>query len=283
MNSLYLTLDKTNIPVKKIRFPAGETLIRIEMPESFVFYDGRVNANIDFNFKDNGDIFDLMLLVDAIRREIYFPVTLTLTMPYLPYARQDRVMSKGESLSVKVLADLINSLNFSKVFCKDIHSGVGVALINNLVNIPQDVCAQKLGYELSRIKDKVVLIAPDAGSLKKTEAFAKRFKIENVLCATKDRNVLTGEITGIIIPELVHEEFPEDTVFVVLDDICDGGKTFIELAKHIRQYANNNLYLYVTHGIFSKGTAELEKYYNHIYVSNLMNDNIIDTMFIKEI
>lgn len=47
---------------------------------------------------------------------------------------------------------------------------------------------------------------------------------------------------------------------LVMDDICDGGATFISLAKEIKAhelYNDQELWLYVTHGIFSKGKQTL--------------------------
>ncbi len=64
---------------------------------------------------------------------------------------------------------------------------------------------------------------------------------------------------------------------VVVDDICDGGATFIALAQVIKvAQPDTTIDLYVTHGIFSKGVDELLKYYGTIYTSNLMNNEVAD-------
>ena len=61
----------------------------------------------------------------------------------------------------------------------------------------------------------------------------------------------------------------ESSNCLVLDDICDGGRTFIELAK-ATSGIQFDLQLAVTHGIFSKGREELNKYYSKIHVLNNM-------------
>jgi ribose-phosphate pyrophosphokinase len=62
---------------------------------------------------------------------------------------------------------------------------------------------------------------------------------------------------------------------VIVDDICDGGRTFTEIAKAIRtQVPNARIYLVVTHGIFSAGFEELEKYFERIYTTNSYKDTI---------
>ena len=61
--------------------------------------------------------------------------------------------------------------------------------------------------------------------------------------------------------------------YVIIDDICDGGRTFNELAKSIKlQRADAKIYLVVTHGIFSAGFKELTKYFEHIYTTNSHRD-----------
>jgi ribose-phosphate pyrophosphokinase len=63
--------------------------------------------------------------------------------------------------------------------------------------------------------------------------------------------------------------------YVIVDDICDGGRTFIELAKVIiAQNQEAKIYLVVTHGIFSAGFSELTNYFDGIYTTNSCQDII---------
>ncbi|HCW17254.1 MAG TPA: phosphoribosylpyrophosphate synthetase, partial [Achromobacter sp.] len=54
---------------------------------------------------------------------------------------------------------------------------------------------------------------------------------------------------------------------LVVDDICDGGRTFLELASALRDTTRQPVYLYVTHGIFSKGLGELNARYAGIFTA----------------
>lgn len=254
-------------PVNAIfdRFPAGETLVRIEDEQTYHTTNNNLYAQITLNFKSNGDLIDLALLVDAVRRK-YRSTHLVLNLPYLPYARQDRVCNPGESLSIKVICDFINSLNFDRVYCNDIHSEVGVALLNNLSHIDLINSAAALGKIFHDELDDVVLVSPDAGANKKVLNFAKHYKFPNVVRADKKRNVLTGEI----IETIVYSEHVGNKDFLILDDLCDGGFTFIQLAKELRKLTTGKIYLYVTHGIFSKGAGVFEGVIDGIYTANLM-------------
>ena len=243
------------------QFPGGETFLKvpdIDMPDFF---------SITLHFQGNNDLFNLALLVDAVRREYGNTPRIHLCMPYLPYARQDRVCNPGESLSVKVVADFINGLKLASVRCDDIHSGVGESLLDNLNHFSLTTCFY--GVVSAFHRDETVLVSPDAGANKKVLELAKTYGYQHVARADKTRDVLTGFITG----TAVYSEHVGDKDFLIVDDICDGGRTFIELAKELKKLTRGNVYLYVTHGIFSAGYEVFTGLIDHIYVSNLMNEN----------
>lgn len=265
-----LFIKGTEVPVLFERFPAGETLVRIGETGWSSNY-GAVNAVIEFKFKSNDDLINLLLLTDAIRRRWPLPDTsIELYLPYLPYARQDRVCNPGESLSVKVIADLINSQGYSRVTCKDLHSDVSAALIQRLDHIEifdkKDVtgCA----HWIAKFCDNAILVSPDAGSNKKVFNFAKVHGFRDVVRADKIRNVATGEI----LETKVFSEHVGNRDFLIMDDICDGGRTFVELAKALRPLTTGKIYLYVTHGLFTKGYDELKQHFDRIYTANLMGE-----------
>jgi ribose-phosphate pyrophosphokinase len=167
---------------------------------------------------------------------------------------------------VKVIANLINSCKFSQVVIYDPHSDVTPALIDNVWVISQAVCLYDTVRRLDRKCDTKwdVFLAPDAGALKKIYDCTKKFNYPiEVVCANKTREVSTGKIVGVEIPNV--DKLKDKNVLVV-DDICDGGASFIQLASAIQSSGciPADLSLYVTHAIFSKGQSELRKFYNEI-------------------
>lgn len=99
------------------------------------------------------------------------------------------------------------------------------------------------------------ILLPDKGSL-------TRYNLEDfgvpVLHATKHRDPETGRLSQFTVPALMPR-------VLIVDDICDGGGTFLGLADAID--FRTELYLYVTHGIFSKGVHELYKRFKAIYTT----------------
>ena len=241
---------------KCFSFSGGEVSVKLDPDETSFVHDNKRPATIQAHITNPSQIMELCLLVDALRRR-YGDIEIHFVCPYLPYARQDRVCAKGESLSLKVFADIINSLHFKSVTVADVHSDVSLALINHVYNVPvEDLLGRFPGIFIG----SPVLVAPDAGSLKKVLKVAQSY-CKEMIRADKIRNVETGEITSTV----VYTDHLGKTPVLVVDDICDGGRTFIELAKELQTKTNGALYLYVTHGIFSKGLDELLKYYDKIY------------------
>ncbi len=172
-----------------------------------------------------------------------------MVVPYFPYARQDRVMQEGEAFSLKSIASLINRLGFDEVVTCDPHSDVTSALVENIRIIPQvDLVVAHEG--IGRIiHSDITVVAPDAGAAKKAFAVANHYRLP-LLTASKVRDVTTGAITH---TEVHDAASVAGRSALIVDDICDGGRTFIELAKVLRSQGANRVFLFVTHGIFSQG------------------------------
>jgi ribose-phosphate pyrophosphokinase len=189
-----------------------------------------------------------------------------LTYPYFPYARQDRVIVEDEPFSLKVFCNLLNTQNFKSVTIWDPHSDVAPALINNCVVVPQWEIARKAIPPHYFTDPDVLWVSPDAGAQKK---LLKLVPQGTVAIGTKLRNN-KGEIsrTAVYSPVSVKNK-----TCVIVDDICDGGKTFTELAKTLRIQGAKSVVLYVTHGIFSKGFDELKQHLDKIYTTNSFSHN----------
>lgn len=243
------------IPYSKFVFSGGEVQVKLEYQLPLMPWPITIVAFITCS--DN--IIELLLLVDALRRR-YPHESISLVIPYLPYARQDRAMNSGESLSLRVMCDLINGLNFKSVTVWDVHSDVALALLNNVTNIYPSKFISKIPVS----HRSTILVAPDAGALKKVSSIAISLGYDMVR-ADKTRSVVDGSITGTVV---YCDGLVNNRDFLIVDDICDGGRTFTELAKELRKHTTGKVLLYVTHGIFSKGFDPFKGLIDYIYVAN---------------
>ena len=246
---------------KSFTFPGGELQVQIPgLPESLID-----DATIIARLQSSEAIIRLLLVTEILRRSLRSG-QLRLVVPYFPYARQDRVMQPSEAFSLKAIARIINSLGFDEVVVCDPHSDVTPALIENVSVIHQTDILKRFGALTNWIGEHdVVLIAPDAGAAKKTLAAAKQFKLPMVT-ASKVRDTSTGEITATRLDDATGLVRGNDCLIV--DDICDGGRTFIELAKVLWGQGARSVHLYVTHGIFSNGLGVFDGLIDSIFTTD---------------
>lgn len=242
---------------QRFNFAGGEVHVKLShVPPG-------TETTIRADLRSSDDIMDLLLRTDALRRVGIKDINLI--MPYVPYARQDRVMVHGEPLSIKVFADLINAQNYRSVTIWDPHSDVTPALLNNCHVVSQEVLVS-LNATTMGVTKNTILVCPDAGARKKILKVSQHGYKQDILFADKVREISTGKITGTTLGN-----FPLEAIgnrdFLIVDDILDGGATFIELAKLLRPLTTGKIKLYVTHGIFSKGSAGFGDI-DEIYVAN---------------
>lgn len=252
-----ITVNGVNIPIAK--FPAGEVNVKLP-PLKF-----KSPMRIVVRATQSDDLVALLMITDAIRRHYPNP-SIELVLPYLPYARQDRVTVHGEAVGASVF--LRTFTTYSKLETYDVHNPAVLedtyGLVNHitLLDIAKGLEGEAGG--LSKGAD-IVLVAPDAGSSDKVAEVAEYFNVPWIQ-GEKVRCPETGHLSGFDV------EFSKQHIgkkFLIVDDICDGGGTFIGLADIIdKKYEPESLSLYVTHGVFSQGLDTLSKTFSHIYTTN---------------
>lgn len=268
-----VNIDKSSIKYKISKFPDGQNNLVVN-PYSIAEIKTITETNeLSIQIKSRlNNWLDLELIVCAVAslRELGVE-EIHLYTPYIMGARSDRKFEEGGNNYVKhVIAPAINLLNFKSVTCIDPHSHVLEACLNNFKKVDNK---QLVDFALKPLYDgdfsKFILVSPDAGASHKIYKLAEQigYKSDIITCS-KERD-FEGKLTKTVFPFETHKYNGED--FIIIDDICDGGQTFINIARKIKdcfaiRSANQNIkpgkiYLIVTHGIFSKGFGELEQYF----------------------
>ena len=258
--------DNSEIKFKISKFPDGQQTI--DLTNFFLARSVRIQSRLN-NFKD----LELILCANQALQNLGVG-KVHLYVPYFIGSRSDRKFQEGGINYLKqVICPIINSQNFASVTVIDPHSDVLEACLNNYVKEDNHRLVE---WSLSQIdnkndaQDRICLVSPDAGAYKKIFDVAKRFKIEKIITATKVRDMKTGNILHTEIPVLDQHN---DLTYVIIDDICDGGRTFIELAKVIKEgRPTAKVFLIVTHGIFSAGFKTLNEYMDGIFCTNSYRD-----------
>lgn len=238
------------------KFPSGELQVSLLRRPSQT-----EPTTITGSILSSDNIIELLQLVETLNYTGWN--NLELTIPYCDYSRQDRRCNPGEAFSLKVFANLINSCNFTSVTTYDNHSDVATALINNCNNrhvkdllikgnnLIKRVDRPNQKYETLISDVYGYFVSPDAGANKKVFDCSKRFNIP-MIRADKVRDTATGAILETQV-YATPEQLKNKTVLII-DDICQGGRTFEELAKALKAIEPTvTVHLYCTHGFFNKG------------------------------
>lgn len=251
--------------------------------EAFTFAGGEPHIKIKSNIAPEkvtithritsfNDLGLVCMAVDALQRMGIKHIELFI--PYFPAARQDRLMTTGEPLSVKVYANIINAMNLQKVQVFDPHSEVTPALLNHCETISNHRFIEKVIHEIG---NETLLISPDGGALKKIYKVSEFLGGKEVVECSKSRDVKTGKLSGF----KVYTDDLAGKNCLIVDDICDGGGTFIGLAEELKKKNAGKLYLAISHGIFSKGFDELSKHFDGIFTTDSFKE--IDSEVVRQI
>ena len=253
---------------EQFSYPAGELQVRFNK-EQLKRFEQAADKNETFflvaNIRNGNDIMELCLLSSALDDFIGYLPRKILVLPYLPYSRADRRFTKGDCFGLDVLAGVLRGgAYFDEVRTLDPHSKVS-SLINRLNDISPKPIIDKVATEINSKSLAVVL--PDEGAL--------RYGLQgrDIFQCSKIRDPQMGKLLGFDVPNI--EGY--DSILIV-DDICDGGGTFIGIAEKLPKDVKK--YLYTTHGIYSKGYDGLFKYFNYLFCSDSFNHSLVASRFI---
>ena len=229
--------------IKRESFPDGTPLIKLDPinVENGLSYNDHMVV-INWFYESMDELFTVYCLVGHLRNAGF--ETISLYMPYLPNARQDRVKNEEDVFTLKYFCQIINSLNFKWVHVVDAHSSVGPALIDRVINeVPRSVLLNvftKLDRNEKVDMDNLIIFYPDEGAMKRYSQLVEHPYAFGI----KRRNWEDGKIMGL---DVISSESLEGKDILIIDDICSRGGTFFHSAKKLKELGVNKIYLYVTH------------------------------------
>lgn len=197
--------------------------------------------------------------------------SVNLVVQTMPDQRADRMETPGMSIPAIMSAGLLGNIPCHTLTVYDLHSEVTRKALVSVckedgkeltINEPLPCFLEALNdYDIDPNMKVDHVVAVDKGAIERATEVANHFGAGVIVA---DKNRVDGKVIGHKLMSISHSINPTDTIWIV-DDLCDGGATFISVAKLLREHYNfHELNLYVTHGLFSKGKDELFKYYTTI-------------------
>lgn len=195
---------------------------------------------VQWDFEHEAEVMHLVQL-----RELLPHFGAVLDLPYLPYARQDKPVSNAATFALTPFLKLLRSLDFKEVVVFDPHNP---GMLREL--LPEAVIVEPITeiHNAAVSCGAEVIVFPDEGAMRRYKPIVSG----PVRSASKVRDQATGNIVGL---ELHGDVRGLRTLIV--DDLCDGGMTFIKLAEKLFASGAVTVDLYVSHGLFTKGVQVL--------------------------
>lgn len=206
--------------------------------------------SIKWNFESESEIIQLLQFSSLIRsnEEGYIK---NLYIPYFPYARQDKSISNSSTFGRTTFLSLLYSMDFNECKTYDIHSNHYGTRIQNIR--PDHF------LKVIAISKPDVLLFPDESAMKRYQKLFeddKTFSMVPKMYAVKKRDQKTGVITDYEIYR--YKDFIDGNKVLIVDDLIDGGATFVLAAQALKKEGVTDIELCISHGVFSKGLKPLE-------------------------
>jgi len=233
----YLNITPGKIMVN--HFADGETLV--ELGESV---RGKKVYVIQSTSKPvNESLMEVLICLDALRRSSAGEVTCII--PYYGYARQDRKALPRQPITAKLVASLLEEAGANRVVTFDLHA----AQIQGFFHCPVDdlTTVPMMGQYFRRkhfVPDNLVVVSPDHGGVKRARNLAEMLEFPIAIIDKRRPRANVCEACNVI-----GDVKGKDVIIV--DDIIDTGGSLIAATNILREYGAKDIYVCVSHGIFS--------------------------------
>lgn len=228
--------------------------VKIIEPELKIFFDGESKLRIpSVNNKDciivqslypppDRHIIQLLMIIHKCKKD--HASKITVIIPYMAYARQDKAFLDGEIISIAVLAQVIENFGVDEVITVDIHKEVSLSYfsikIKNISAIP--ILADYIKNNVTI--EKSFIISPDAGGIERAEKFAQLLELP-ILCLKKKRDRKTGFVS---IDENIGMKV-DGMNAILIDDMISTGGSIVKACEVLKKQKIGNIIVFCTHAI----------------------------------
>jgi|TARA_A100001388_G_scaffold277477_1_gene268878 ribose-phosphate pyrophosphokinase len=219
------------------------------------FSDGELSIAFDENIRNENvfiiqstnppaeNILELMLILDAAKRAS--AKTVTIVIPYFGYGRQDRKDRPRVPISSRVILDMAVGLGVDRIVSMDLHS----SQIQGFVNVPFDHLYSRMALfnELKKMnldEETGVVLAPDVGSAKMSQAYAKSLGISFALI-DKRRPKANQAVVANLVGDLKNKKV------LIIDDMIDTAGTICNAADAAMDNGAISVTAIATHPVLS--------------------------------
>lgn len=250
-------LNKPLGKIEIVTFADSEKRVRIEekVADKTVFVIASLSNPVDSH------LVELCLIGDALKTNDVNKMIAVI--PYYGYARQDKAHREGEGISARVMARLIEAIDFNKVVTVDLHSELVAGYFD--IQVTHLFGAHIFVEPLTKLGEDYVVVAPDAGAAKRAQQFAHLLNA-SLSMIEKKRNL--EKLHTIEKVRFIGDV--RDKTAVLIDDVVTSGSTLVKAAYALKEQGAKKVYAAVTHADFVDGTHTIlqDSPLDKVYVSD---------------
>lgn len=230
--------------IEIVTFADSEKRVRIEedVADKTCFVIASLSNPVDSH------LVELCLIGDALKSNDCGKMIAV--VPYYGYARQDKAHRDGEGVSARVMARLIEAVDFDKIVTVDLHSD----LVAGYFDVPNvHLFGSTIFVDaLKKTKEEYVVVSPDAGAAKRSQKFAESLDVPLTYMEKKrsleklhelEHMRLIGDVTG--------------KTAILVDDVTTTGSTLVKAAYALKDHGAKKVVACVTHADFVEGTHKI--------------------------
>lgn len=228
-------------------------IVRFKDGEVYVCIDETVRGRDIFVVQStsepvNENIMELLIFIDALKRAS--AKSINVIIPYYGYARQDRKSRPREPITSKLVANLLTTAGATRIVTMDLHADQ----IQGFFDIPVDhmqalPLLAKSFIERGLHGDKVVVVSPDIGGVKRARKLAEKLDCKIAIIDKRRPKPNMSEVMN-----LIGEV--EGKIAIFIDDMIDTAGTITNGADAIIQRGAIEAYACCTHAVFSGPAME---------------------------
>lgn len=267
-----LILENQSLDVKLNEFSDGAIAYTVVVPEEFHYSVCKLVVSVEPNTPVARVTHEIEMVMECLSGYGLVFQNVILNLPYLPYARADRMFTDGMNVPLNSFLDWLEGMSFNEVIICDPHNPKALEDYKYSINFniqDQSHCFKStVGMQHIDISGFDAIVSPDKGAVEKAQIIADCYGLPLIVC-TKERDPSTGKLSN---PK-VNGDVGLMKLLIV-DDLSDGNGTFAQLGETLINLGANSVSLYVTHLIAAKGLDNLRGIIDNVFYHQIVGEYI---------